>query len=216
VALEDTLIQHAGDWLRTRGAKLGQALLAASETQLAVPLERNGFRHVTTLWYMRLSVDQPISAAAKQRLTFRVYDRDDPALFAATLLSTYEGTRDCPEVNGVRSLHEILEGHAADAGPNLEHWWLALDGEKPAGVLLVTEAAEWQAWEVAYLGVVPEMRGRGLGRELMQKVLVEAQVAECDQLTLCVDVRNAPAIRIYQQLGFERYDEREVYLAVWQ
>jgi ribosomal protein S18 acetylase RimI-like enzyme len=215
-AIEDQLIHHAVGWLRQRGAKLGQALLAANEVQLAAPLERNGFRHVTTLWYMRRAVDQPVAIVAKPRLTYRAYDRDDSALFAATLLRTYEGTRDCPEVNGVRTLHEILDGHAADAGPNLERWWLALDGERPAGVLLVNESAEWQAWEVAYVGVVPEVRGLGLGRELMLKAVVEAQAAEAIQLTLCVDARNAPAIALYQQLGFERYDEREVYLAVWQ
>jgi ribosomal protein S18 acetylase RimI-like enzyme len=34
------------------------------------------------------------------------------------------------------------------------------------------------------------------------------------QLTLCVDARNSPAIGLYRSLGFERYDTREVYLAV--
>jgi ribosomal protein S18 acetylase RimI-like enzyme len=199
--------------------------------QLAAPLERNGFQHVTTLWYMRRPVDHSLGVVGKSRLNFRPYDRDDSALFAATLMRTYEGTRDCPEVNGVRTLQEILDGHAADAGLSVKtgtgplelrvvspfsRWWLALDGDRPAGVLLVTESAEWQAWEVAYVGVVPELRGQGLGRELMLKALVEAQAAEVVQLTLCVDARNSPAISLYQQLGFDRYDEREVYLAVWQ
>jgi len=214
-AVEDALVCRAVGWLRERGAKLGQALLAPSEAHLAVPLERNGFRNVTTLLYVCRSADRPLDAAGRTRLTFQSYDSCDPALFARTLLRTYEGTRDCPEVNGVRTIDEILDGHKADSKLNLDRWWLALDGGQSVGVLLVTESAEWQAWEVAYVGVVPEARGRGLGRELMHKAVVEAQLAETEQLTLCVDARNTPAITLYRSLKFERYDERRVYLAVW-
>jgi ribosomal protein S18 acetylase RimI-like enzyme len=215
VAIQDELIHRAVSWLRQRGAKLGQALLDPSETQLAAPLERNGFQNVTTLCYMRRTADQAFVGISHGRLTCQPYDSADRATFAQTLLRTYEGSRDCPEVNGVRTIDEILDGHAADAGTNFERWWLAFDGTKPVGVLLVTESAEWQAWEVAYVGVVPEARGRGLGRELMQQVLAAARTAETKQLTLCVDARNAPAIALYRGLGFEHYDQRAVYLAVW-
>jgi ribosomal protein S18 acetylase RimI-like enzyme len=214
-SVEDELIRSAVSWVRQQGAKLGQALLAPNELPLAGPLERNGFRNVTNLWYMRRAADKKLGAVQRRRLTYRSYDACDRDLFARTLLRTYEGTRDCREVNGVRTIDEILDGHKADAGLNLERWWLAFDGEQATGVLLVNESAEWQAWEVAYVGVVPEARGRGLGRELMLKAIVEAQTAETAQLTLCVDARNAPAIALYRGLGFERYDERAVYLAVW-
>jgi ribosomal protein S18 acetylase RimI-like enzyme len=215
VAVEDQLISRAVSWLRPRGAKLGQALLDRSETHLAAPLERNGFRNVTTLCYMRRAAGQALDGIPQGRLCYQPYDSADRATFAETLLRTYDGSRDCPEVNGVRTIDEILDGHAADAGTNFDRWWLAFDGTRPVGVLLVTEPEEWQAWEVAYVGVVPEARGRGLGRELMQHAVGMARSAEAKQLTLCVDVRNAPAIALYRGLGFERYDERAVYLAVW-
>jgi mycothiol synthase len=143
------------------------------------------------------------------------YDATDAALFSETLLQTYQGTRDCPEVNGVRTISEILDGHSADAGANYSHWWLAFEGDRPAGVLLATESPEWESWEIAYIGIVPKARRQGLGRELMLKTLVEARVAEVQQLTVCVDSRNEPAIGLYRSLGFELYDTREVYLAVW-
>ena len=52
-AIENALVQHGCAWLRSRGVKLAQSLLAAHECQLAEPLKRNGFQHVTQLWYLR-------------------------------------------------------------------------------------------------------------------------------------------------------------------
>src|SRR5262249_37761265 len=57
--IEDELIRRGVSWLQSRGAKLGQALMAPDEAHLAAPLARNGFRNVTTLCYMRRTVDQP-------------------------------------------------------------------------------------------------------------------------------------------------------------
>jgi ribosomal protein S18 acetylase RimI-like enzyme len=215
VRVEDDLVRHSSGWLRAQGSRLGQALLVADEIHLAAALERNGFRHTTALWYMRREMSLAIPRAEQSRLSLLAYDAIDAALFASTLLRTYEGSRDCPEVNGVRTINEILDGHSADTAANFSHWWLAFEGERPVGVLLANESPEWVSWEIAYIGIVPQARRQGLGRELMLKALVEARVAEVLQLTLCVDARNAPAISLYRSLGFERYDTREVYLAVW-
>src|SRR5262245_29286750 len=50
---QDLLIGHACTWLRQKGARLAQCLLADDETSQAVPLMRNGFAHITGLTYMR-------------------------------------------------------------------------------------------------------------------------------------------------------------------
>src|SRR5262245_56145474 len=44
--LEDALLRHARTWLRQRGVKLVQTLLAPEESFLAAPLLRNGFSAV--------------------------------------------------------------------------------------------------------------------------------------------------------------------------
>src|SRR5205807_4948831 len=41
-----------------RGTKLAQTLLVMEEAYLARPLERNGFRYVTDLWYLRHALDK--------------------------------------------------------------------------------------------------------------------------------------------------------------
>ena len=52
-AVADDLVYHSTAWLRGRGVKLAQALLAPEDTALAGPLLRAGFRKATSLWYLR-------------------------------------------------------------------------------------------------------------------------------------------------------------------
>ena len=82
-------------------------------------------------------------------------------------------------------------------------------------MLLLTELEDVDGWDLSYVGVVPEARRVGVGRDLVQKALAETKAAGASQLTLSVDTRNAPAWNLYAQLGFEVFDQREVFLAVW-
>ena len=109
---EDQLVQHASLWLRQRGACLGQALLMPDEAYLAAPLERNGFRHITRLWYLRHHlIDFPTAnLPGRERFGYQTYDKGDHALFEQTLLRTYGGTLDCPEVNGSEPLSRSSKG----------------------------------------------------------------------------------------------------------
>lgn len=214
--VEDALIRSCAAWLQDRGAKLGQCLLPAEEVDQAQSLERNGFRHITTLWYLRHEgYTPPHAPRLNTRLEYRSYDPTAPELFHVTLLRTYGETLDCPEVNGIRSIREIIDGHMADARGETDTWWLALSDGRPVGVLLVTNPSDCDAWEIAYVGVVPEARRRGIGVQLVLKAVREAQAADVAQLSLSVDARSRPAIALYRQLGFERYDSRELFLAVW-
>jgi mycothiol synthase len=214
--IEDQLMRFGIGWVKDRGAKLAQTLLSPREHYLGAALERNGLAHVTSLWYLRHDL-KPVHKGSRpgESLVYRTYNRCDRDIFHETLLRTYEGTSDCPEVNGVRSLQEILEGHQAQGSHNPERWWLASAGGQPVGVLLLTEIPEWHGWDVSYLGVVPAARRCGIGKELTRKAIEESRAAGAGQLTLAVDTRNRPAWDLYTSFGFEPYDQREVYLAIW-
>ncbi|MFO0842885.1 MAG: hypothetical protein U0797_10890 [Gemmataceae bacterium] len=66
-------------------------------------------------------------------------------------------TLDCPEVNGLRTVEEVVRGHQARTSTGPSRWWLAQDGHA-VGVLLVVEPSPGE-WEVAYMGVAAEARG---------------------------------------------------------
>jgi mycothiol synthase len=212
--VEDTLVRHMVAWLRQRGVKLAQTLLAPEEVFLAGSLERNGFAAITRLWYMRHDLNMPIHCLnTPVRLDYQPFE--DGVHFRDTLTRTYEDTRDCPEVNGVRTIDEVLEGHRAQGVFDPQRWWLALEAGRPVGVLILTEMPENGDWEVAYMGLIPEARRRGFGREILLKALCEARAADAPAVTLSVDARNQPAWNLYRQVGFEPLDQRTVYLAVW-
>lgn len=135
--------------------------------------------------------------------------------FRAVLQATYEGSLDMPELDGARGLDDILEGHRA-AGLFLpERWQLGrIPGEPDAAaVLLMAEVPARDAWEVIYLGLTPAARGRGLGRAVLRHALDLAR-AHTPRLELAVDLRNAPAVRLYRATGFTIRDRRTVHLAI--
>jgi mycothiol synthase len=211
--VEDALLHHATLWMRREGAKLAQALLAQGECQLAEALLRNGFSHPTSLWYMRHKLDHlPLPSSP---LVLEPYTSCDPVAFRQTLERTYEETLDCPEVNGIRTIEEVVAGHRAQGIHDPSRWWLARLGEKPVGVLMVAEVADWGGWDLSYVGVVPEARGQGHGKHLTVRALVEAQRGGANEVTLSVDTRNTPARVTYERAGFQKFDRREVYLIVW-
>jgi GNAT superfamily N-acetyltransferase len=212
-AIEDRLVRHASSWLREQGSKLAQTMLLPSEVQLARPLERNGFVHITSLGYLRLELADAIPKSAGG-LTYQAYPAD-PALFQRTLLQTYEATEDCPELTGARTIDEIIEGHHVQGMHDPNRWWLARSNDGPIGVLLLARLEESASWDVSYVGLVASARRQGFGRQLMVKAMAEAKAAGAAQLTLSVDRRNRPARRLYESLGFEQFDEREVFLALW-
>jgi ribosomal protein S18 acetylase RimI-like enzyme len=76
-----------------------------------------------------------------------------------------------------------------------------VDGE-PVGICVIGVRGDL-GW-IGGLGVVPSVRRRGLGRELMVAVLGAGRGAGVRRVSLEVLESNTSAITLYEQLGFER------------
>jgi mycothiol synthase len=200
-AAAEAVAQAGIDWCRSWGCKLAQALARDDELLRAEPLVRRGFRAVTRLCHMERSLTD-VPAKPISPLRFETYSPKNAAEFAVTLERTYEGTLDCPELNGMRSIDEIIAGHRGQGRFDPQCWWLAYDGARPAGVALLAEMPDAVTWELAYVGVVPEYRQRGIGRFLTLHALHALLTRPATRMTLVVDDRNAPARRLYTSLGF--------------
>jgi ribosomal protein S18 acetylase RimI-like enzyme len=72
-----------------------------------------------------------------------------------------------------------------------------------------------EAWELTYLGVVPEARRRGFGISMTRHAQWLARVAGARRMTLAVDAANEPAIAVYSAAGFAAWDRRCVFLRVF-
>lgn len=74
--------------------------------------------------------------------------------------------------------------------------------------------AFWLVVEQAHinnLAVLPELRGHGLGTQLLEAVIEEAAHLGAELLTLEVRESNTPALRLYARSGFERVGVRKNY-----
>ncbi len=211
---EDRLTQRGIDWLIRQGARVLQAVLSPEEAPQARPLLRHGFVHATTLHYLRHTLRQIPSPPSTPRWTVEPYCDQNADIFQQTLLHSYEGSLDCPELNGRRDVADIIAGYRGHRGHHPELWWLVRLSDRPAGVLIAGALHEDTGHEVAYIGVVPERRGQGVARQIMEKVLTELRRRNSPQVTISVDCRNRPALRLYSGLGFEEFDRREVYFRV--
>jgi ribosomal protein S18 acetylase RimI-like enzyme len=214
--IESRLVAAACDALRLGGCKFAQAMLTDSETPYVGPLLRHGFTNITTLVYLQKDLrTEDHRNGEPTRLTYEVYPQTDTELFHQTLLQSYEGTGDCPELNDLRTIDEILASYRAVPGCRLERWWLARENGTAVGVLILIQLEESPTWELSYLGLVPAARGRGLGTELTRNAVAEARRGAAGRMTLTVDARNGPAARVYAAQGFEEFERREVYLTVF-
>lgn len=60
-------------------------------------------------------------------------------------------------------------------------------------------------WHVDNIAVHPDFRGKGLAQQLLNDVFAYYSERGALRFTLEVDVENAPAIRLYEKLGFRRF-----------
>ncbi len=76
---------------------------------------------------------------------------------------------------------------------------------RPVEPVLVCDESTGRALPEVIVGVVEEARGAGVGRKLMEGLLVRARAAGCSGLSLSVSERNPVAIRLYESVGFTHH-----------
>ena len=91
-----------------------------------------------------------------------------------------------------------LKKYAAPAGSLLLAYW---KGE-PAACIALQPLREKQTGEMKRLYVRPAFRSHGIGRELVQALLLEAKIKGYKKVVLDTLERLQPAIKLYLQFGF--------------
>jgi ribosomal protein S18 acetylase RimI-like enzyme len=206
----DLVVQAGLRWARKIGCKIAQAIANPAELIGAEPLIRNGFRPTTRMHQLAHGFNN-LRDESLPALRYENYCSSLRPLFAATLERTYEATLDCPELNGIRTIDEILAGHQGQAKFHPQLWWLSFHDATPIGVVMLVELCDG-AWELAYLGIVPEFRQRGFGRAMTLHALHALRNQAAVRLLLAVDARNTPALRLYEALGFVEIEANDVLL----
>ena len=212
------LVRAALEDLESRGFRLAQALLDESTPrQGAADLVSGGMPHVTDLIYLEVETSRPIVVRPDvPLLDWTPFGPASEPEFRSVLQATYIDSLDMPEFEGLRSLDDILTSHRAGGRFVADRWRIGRirDDNDASAILLLSELPDRNAWEIAYLGLTPPARGRGLGRAALAHAVGLAQ-AHVARLELAVDVRNLPANRLYRAAGMRPFDRRAVHLAAF-
>jgi len=217
-SLGPVLVRSALDHYRAEGYRLAQALVdLVAPRHARTDLNQGGLPYVTDLVYLDRPTILPLSVPDScPRFQWRAYGSEVAETFAQVLQQTYVGSLDMPELAGLRPPETVLAAHRASGRFDPLRWqlgWLT-DQPEASAVVLLTDGPEDDVWEVAYLGLSPPARGRGLGRVALARALELAR-PEVNRLQLAVDVRNKPADRLYRRAGFRPFDRRAAHVAVF-
>ena len=145
-------------------------------------------------------------------VSIRLAEPDDEAflrkLFGSTRIDEFKFLDgDAAQLDALIRMQFNLQRQQYDAGyPEAEHNIILGDGQ-PIGRLLVNEGTrEFSLVDVALL---PQWRNGGIGRSLLENLLVRAAAAH-KAIRLHV-VKTNPARRLYERLGFSIVSEDGMY-----
>lgn len=83
-----------------------------------------------------------------------------------------------------------------------------------SGTRVIGYACLWHVYdqmEIANIAVSPELRGKGIGSIIMQRVLAEARQQRCRNVILSVRESNKAAISLYKRFGFVELERKRRY-----
>jgi len=199
-----------------RGVKMLQALVDPAQTAVALSYIQAGFTKLARLGYYRREVPRKRGSAINWPPGVRIVslDRlaDGEAQLTRALETSYINTQDCPALCGLRAAADVLESHKSVGVFDPALWWVVFAGEAPVGCILLSVCDDIGSVELVYLGLGPQARGKGLGRGLLQHGLNELAERNAHTMACAVDMANAPALKLYEGQGFNRFASRDAFI----
>lgn len=169
-----------------------------------------------------ITVAGPVTGSAGPRHQFTNVPPEGDRLqrWYRLLEATYVNSLDCPAINGRRSLVHTVAGYQA-TGRRWDPGWVMLTADPAAdaptgpptdlGGFILADHPAADFFELIYFGVVPQARGCGLGRKILEHALSLAAQAGRSCLIAAVDRQNLPALRVYADAEFSALEQRSVY-----
>jgi ribosomal protein S18 acetylase RimI-like enzyme len=171
-------------------------------------LQRDGLRWL----YSTATADEPVEPTS---LLFRSLDEVGEDRFIEAMASTYESTPD-----------SILTRHIQDRGLRgaarsdfldyqemdyLPHWWELAYTHEGAVAGVIMGARTTTSPVVAYVGVTPPQRGRGLAAELVRRATAQLVADGADEIRGDCDRDNVAMVKAFERAGYEQFARRRSY-----
>lgn len=186
------------------GVHLAQILLDDPHARVFAVLEECQFARLAELLYLQVAVPRNLRRPELPNgWRLENYSPAMHGLFGRTILASYQQSLDCPKLNGLRDIEDILAGHRATGEFDPKLWFILREGHEAIGVLLLSAVPQADLIELVYLGVPPVHRGRGVGDLLVRHAMAAVSASKYSRLSLAVDAGNLPALKVYWRHGLQ-------------
>ncbi|MHC4394541.1 MAG: GNAT family N-acetyltransferase [Planctomycetota bacterium] len=216
------VIGSLAQWAFDQGSNFVQIILEPDDHPRQKICSQMGFRQLTDLIYLhRAGSVQQANYAPPDNVSWLLYNKKNHTLFKRLIQQSLEYSLDSPELKNLRGTEDIINSLKAADRFDPAYWkaLLCKDSPKaePVGVLVSAPTPQRDAIEIIYLGVVPQMRGKGLGKVLLNEVINCAEQIGVESLLVSVDCRNHPALKLYEKFDFKVLFHRTVlyYCTKW-
>jgi mycothiol synthase len=208
------LIHQAVEVARQGGVLIVQSLLHPADERAVGWLKSCGFSYLTDVLHLVCPRESFPATIDATDLQFMAFD-ESPEMrkrLPQLILRTYEGSQDCPQLNGLRAIDDVLANYQAVGEYNPQRWFMVRRENADVGCLLLAEHPQENDWEIVYLGVTPQFRRRGLGLQFVRQAQFLAAQSAAEQLSLAVDAVNRPALAIYRASGFTERAKHRLFM----
>ena len=172
--------------------------------------ESCGYSLLSQVETVCLPLTEPVTAPHPSPLQFAAGAEHRRNELANIIQATYQASLDCPKLQQFRSIEDILDSYEhqgiAPAG-----WSFVQYKGETMGCLLMSAFSQQRTWELTYLGLIPEARGKGWGNQIVQYGCFLAAQHGAELVITSVDKANQPALDIYHQRGFMLIDKAHIY-----
>lgn len=207
-----SLLRQAADALRRQSLTLAQIVLNEPVPHFQLQaLKEAGFEELAKLCYLERQAHAHIPHyVGHSEIHFQSMELFNDVELGTILEETYIGSLDCPNLHGVRPIEDIIEGHRMTSPYRPAFWFIGSVDGSPACVLLLNPNG--YDLELAYVGVVPSQRERGIAHSCLAKTIEIAQHDDFQRITLVVDKANDHANKLYAKWNFVTTQSRHAFM----
>jgi mycothiol synthase len=176
-------------------------------------LQATGFTFHSTVWTLELAPDRPVSEATwPGGIVARGFDRERDVAALPALVNVAFADHPTPIVMEEEMVRASLDDPnildedvilLEDAATRELLGFCMCDVRRSGGIVSSPHG------EIGMIGVRPDRRGRGLGRQLLRAGTRYLRSVGAPNVELAVNARNESALALYESEGFERTTTRD-------
>ena len=174
----------------------------------AAALVEEGFEMARVYWNMTWEEEGVADVEAPATYRVKSFSADDTSALTAAHNAAFAGSWWFAPYTDEQTAHRALMANTSYEGIRL-----LFQGERLAGycwTLLMSDGRRRQG-VIGSIGLTPEFRGRGISKTILAAGMGYLRSAGADYIRLEVDGHNAPAIHLYQSMGFQKTGELHWY-----